>query len=748
MGKRALILTLSTSVFTGSTLAEGKNDNEEIMVVSSTGSAENILSGSDLNRFRGIANADIFSSETYIQSNNMRNEAGSIDPGIRGLQGEGRVPVFIDGSLQSTHTSRGYQGTSDRTYIDPDLISNITISKGASQNNNAFSSGAIGGVINIKTLTTEDIINPGNSYGLLLKLRTFNNNKKPDIPDDYAEQSYYQLTDKPRGYDFRNGSATLAFGFRDDSVDTVFAYSKRSTGNYFSGKNGFKKFKDPVVFKNEEVVNTYFESESFIYKLALNANDNHHFNLAYRNHRQQAGETLAAYWYKNANDIDFEPLPAGVESMPQWKPGSAIVNAYSAGYTYTPVDNRLINLNLNYWLTDTNLKQYNGLWALGTNAQQYLHAYSNNKNGIAIVNESQLNMLTLRYGSSTQKEKLAPKSDGLTRFTAYPTSRHGERRENALFVNGMIESGPLQVNMGINYHNSTANDFQTNKSVKYQAKADLSAEISYALTPGTTLFVKAARNYRMPSLYETTVSNEIFSYNPADPIAPEVSLQKEVGVKIHRPALLSTEDTLDLSLSWFNNRTNNFISPGIKDKTAGMPAWQDNFTFMNYDKLDLSGFDFSLKYSSDLFYSAISATLYSKTAVCSNYYAQKYNTSNCNNMGFAWGLTPTRIPAKQNISVNLGKKFLNETVDAGIRYRYHSAKTNPAGWLEGTAANPVIEIPSGYQIDLYGEYILNKNATFFAAVNNVTDRYDIQPGAVISMPDPGRTVMLGVDLRF
>ncbi|WP_246745670.1 hypothetical protein, partial [Vibrio cholerae] len=37
-------------------------------------------------------------------------------------------------------------------------------------------------------------------------------------------------------------------------------------------------------------------------------------------------------------------------------------------------------------------------------------------------------------------------------------------------------------------------------------------------------------------------------------------------------------------------------------------------------------------------------------------------------------------------------------------------------------ANPILEIPSDYTIDLYSQYELNANTQLFFAINNVTDR--------------------------
>ena len=118
-------------------------------------------------QFRGLSNGDAFSGVGSVQVNSVRNEAGALDVGIRGVQGEGRVPIIIDGSLQSTHTFRGYQGESDRTYIDMDLISQIQVDKGATAGK--YSTGAIGGVVQMKTLGVDDILLPGEDFGLLFK---------------------------------------------------------------------------------------------------------------------------------------------------------------------------------------------------------------------------------------------------------------------------------------------------------------------------------------------------------------------------------------------------------------------------------------------------------------------------------------------------------------------------------------------------------------------------------------------------
>tara|TARA_B100000700_G_scaffold37717_2_gene37351 strand:- start:640 stop:1077 length:438 start_codon:yes stop_codon:yes gene_type:complete len=79
---------------------------QEIEVITVEGQ-QLYLKKREIEHAKGFSNADIFSTFASIDANNLRNEAGALDIGIRGVQGEGRVPIFIDGSLQSTHTNRG-----------------------------------------------------------------------------------------------------------------------------------------------------------------------------------------------------------------------------------------------------------------------------------------------------------------------------------------------------------------------------------------------------------------------------------------------------------------------------------------------------------------------------------------------------------------------------------------------------------------------------------------------------------------
>ncbi|UTH73688.1 TonB-dependent receptor domain-containing protein [Chromobacterium sp. IIBBL 290-4] len=710
-----------------------------------------VLEADDLRRARGTGNADIFSGQPSVTVNNARNEAGAIDLAIRGLQGEGRVPVVIDGSLQSTHTNRGYQGTSDRTYIDTDLISRVSIEEGASTG--AFSSGAVGGLVQMKTLGVEDVLLPGESFGALVKGNLYNNNKMPDVPANERDQVYYQLNNGIGPRVFNNGSATLALAYKQPGYDALIAFSKRRTGNYFAGQRGRDLYPEAVTSPGQEVVNTSYDSNSLLAKLGLNVADGQRAQFIYRRHQQRAGELLAAYWYKGSHDRDFNDLPPGVETMPQWELGTADVHAYSASYSYAPSGNRLIDLQMAAWATQADMRQHNGLWSGppgSSYGDQYLHAYRNDRHGVNLSNRSELSSLPLmlEYGLAVQQEKIRPTYNFSGDPSRAGSARRGLRQERSLFANANLDLGRAQLMLGANLHDANTRDYAAGSEVGFSPRADLLAQLNVKLADWADAYLKTSRSSRMPSLYESTTSTEIFNYNSYNPLRPEQSVNRELGLRAQFADVLSARDSLKLRASYFDNTVHDFITGAWLDSTPGMSEWRGNFTFLNYDKLRLRGYELGLNYKSASFFVDAAATLYRQPEVCSALQAGRRDTAQCNANGFAWSLIPTRIPPKNNYVVTAGKYLLDGSATLGGRMRYHSAKTNPAQWLQGTGASPVIELPSEKLFDLFAEYKMNKRVSLSLNVDNLTNRYAVDPGSVISMPMPGRTIRLGMEAKL
>lgn len=742
--------------------------------------APTIITRKDIERTAGSSNSDVFSTVTGVTANNIRNEAGALDIGIRGLQGEGRVPIFIDGSLQSTHTHRGYQGTSDRTYIDTDLISSIALEKGGSATATAFGAGAIGGNVSMQTLSADDILKEGETFGALVKLKTYNNNKTPDTSSDPHKQSYYRLSDSREQDHFSNGAGTLALAYKDEKLESVLAYSERSTGNYFAGKHGHDEYytpipdrfgvtqgyREPVIDKGQEVVNTSFESESILAKADFRLNEDHAFGLNYRNHKQEAGEVLAAYWYKDDEyDYNFKPLPKGVEVMPQWEPGYADVDTYRGVYRYTPVANDLINLNLEYWYTDTKLGQYNGIVSrYGPNALQYLHHYNNDRTGYSLSNTSNLVLpydmpLSLTYGISKQTEEIEP--SGKPKETRYlktikktlQASRDGTRTEESAFFNAHAEINPFTLGMGLNVHKAKVEDHLAKRKLDYSHETDFTSTIEYQALEWLKLSAKYSNAYRLPSLFETTTSSEVVSYRHDYPLGPENSRLYEFGFTTNWSDLVTSGDHLQVSVNHFDNEVINYIGSAqvpsrqdfINDPKNAYPAW---FTQINYDRYDTTGLELKANYDGKYFYTGVSYTRLQDLEMCSRLLAEMQGGDTCTEEGFLGSLTPTRIPPKEHLVFNLGTRLLNDQLDIGLFYKKHSAKEHPVGFMAGTGVDAISKIPSSYHIDLYGNYHFSESLSLSTTVTNATNQYYVSPGAIISMPEPGRTITVALDFKL
>ncbi|ASM36728.1 TonB-dependent receptor domain-containing protein [Campylobacter sputorum] len=216
------------------------------------------LDNQDITRFRGSSVGDFLSGIPGVMVTNKRN-SGAITVNIRGIQNENRVPIYIDGALQSIPSWQGYAGSSTRTYLDPDLISQVEIEKGVSFAGDGV--GATGGVVRLSTINYKDVIKDDKDWGLRIRGGTMSNTRKK--PPLYQRGGYRtkwvdkcltndsgkckeQTYDTPANYqngnlfqnlgDSWNGS--VAFAKKWENADIVLAYARKYQGNYFAGKHG------------------------------------------------------------------------------------------------------------------------------------------------------------------------------------------------------------------------------------------------------------------------------------------------------------------------------------------------------------------------------------------------------------------------------------------------------------------------------------------------------------------------------
>ncbi|MGY2291614.1 TonB-dependent receptor domain-containing protein [Pseudomonas sp. SDO528_S397] len=428
------------------------------------------ISGETLNRFRGSSPADILKGVPGVQTGDTRN-GGALDVNIRGVQGQSRVPVTIDGSQQAIDAYRGYGGMQQRSYIDPDLISEITVNKGPSLE--ADAAGAIGGIVKMKTLQPKDILKDGETVGVRLK---------GDFSSNSVERpSTYNATPRTGSnglFDPQAHSASVAFASTSDTVDIVAAYTQRESGNYYAGKKGFKKYQvfqqvrkwDPKtrkyilvtqeanspakVFKaGNEVLNTSTDTESVLLKTIIKPSPDQALELAYRYSDGEYGEVMPSRIIRNTSG-----------TVPQWQPGSMRINAYTARYTYKPDDNPLLDLSANAWTTKAQSEAFNGLSTvtplfgyegepdqLGEDGYQdaLRNRTKDNRWGVDVNNTSRFDTgagkFAWSYGGSFQREKIGPDDNSPVLQSDLEQNRFirsGERQEGSLVSS--LEWKPVQ----------------------------------------------------------------------------------------------------------------------------------------------------------------------------------------------------------------------------------------------------------------------------------------------------------------
>ncbi|HFT0296923.1 TPA: TonB-dependent receptor [Proteus mirabilis] len=333
-----------------------------------------------IERYQGVSPADLFKSAIGVYSGEARN-GGALDPNIRGIQGQGRIPVTVDGTEQAITVYRGYSGASNRNYIDSNLISSIYIEKGPSLNPNIKT--GIGGGVAIKTLDIRDIVPIGESFGINFKGDISNNaTGYKDIytnmieeyryyPKFYQQNAYIidpalEITPKKSKIEnFQDYSFRLGVGFEKEKFNLLFAYAIREKGNYFAGKrnveeyskvdeqllnsvyimDGKRHFEPYLPFiahiyrPGNEVPNTSNRNRSFLVKGILFPQQTHRFSINYRYTDLLFGDIMPSRlsWVRYQENL-----------VNQWPLANITQQAGILTYQYKPEDKKT-DLLLRLW---------------------------------------------------------------------------------------------------------------------------------------------------------------------------------------------------------------------------------------------------------------------------------------------------------------------------------------------------------------------------------------------------------------
>ncbi|WP_343315376.1 TonB-dependent receptor [Brucella sp. BE17] len=452
-----------------------------------TAGSQTYISADKIERFRGTSVGDMLSGTPGVLNADNRNGA-ALDVNIRGMQGQGRVPVSVDGAIQETTVWRGYSGIAGRSYVDPDFIGGVMVEKGPSSG--ADGAGAVGGIVRMNTISADDILRPGKDFGIRIK-GGFNSNSSsvPPVdttgglhgagtyPDGQLPTSFGgpEGMDRPSFLEPAGGNGSIAAAYKSEYVEVLAAYARRKNGNYYAGTRG--KTVDKILFPNcmrisagecssvapgytsvafeglnryrggEQVLNTSQDNKSFLLKGGFHLPYDQKLDLSFMRYDSIYGEIMPS-----------QILYAEDYGAYQAKLNQVKMDTYTAKYSWNPEGNDFFALKAGLWMTDAELT---------TPYQWYqfddpiLHNYYGTKNkrwGFNAENTSafdtSIGTISLNYGGSYTYETISP-GDGADLMKG----RSGNRREVSLFTSGEWKPNDwLTFNASVRYSDFKSKD--------------------------------------------------------------------------------------------------------------------------------------------------------------------------------------------------------------------------------------------------------------------------------------------------
>lgn len=705
------------------------------------------------------------------------------DPGlsvnIRGIQDYGRVNMSVDGMRQNYQQS-GHQQRNGTLYVDPELLSEVVIEKGATSTMGG--AGVIGGVANFRTVEAADLLKDGKQIGGRIRVTT-------------------GLGGLSNGTHFIGSSA---FAVGTDVWDMLVAASERHLGDYDPGTQGsIGDLRTGTAFipasqdriKNTQVAYSGSVMRSRLLKLGLNLPADQRLQLSYL-----------------LTEVDYDDVNMMTAEKPQlWeKLGSSNVKAQNLAldYSYTP-DNPLIDFKAKLYAVDTRNDQ--STLARGR-TPGYDVTYQTDTYGVQAQNTStfalsELSVLKANYGLEFFYDKVRPDSNqpveagsAVEASALESITPKGDRAMGSLF--GRLDydyDDWLNLNAGLRYDryrlrgetglNTRTFIIGTTRQIGVPVAYDVDREEGHfsptfglSIKPGVDwlqLFATYGKGWRPPAVTETLVSGRPHgggseSILPNPYLKPEKSTAWEVGFNVLKEDLLFADDRVGVKVSYFNTRVDDFsyMALGVQPPGYGIANIGNAAYVNNLETTRFRGLEYQLDYDAGFAYGQV------------NYTRMLGSNKFCSNTAWLGGVTkiqsrpgnrrPVDAMVPDNVAnaavgcnailgssehmpmdrgtATLGARFFERKLDVGVRARYSAGYYVKGG--VGVTTSQTGVYPADWKpytvYDLYSSYRATDQLTLRLAMENVTDRAYLVPlGDVLAFTlGRGRTLQGTVEYQF
>jgi hemoglobin/transferrin/lactoferrin receptor protein len=637
---------------------------------------------------------------------------------VRGLQDFGRVAVVVDGARQN------YQRTGHNAngsfFLDPELIGGVDVVRGPTAN--IYGSGAIGGLVSFRTKDINDVLRPGERWGV-------------DLSGSYGSNNARGL-----GSVFGGVRAT-------PDVDIFGGAVYRTQGNYKDG-NG------------TEIGNTGNQVEAGLMKVTVRPALGHEVKF---------GATFQDFQY-NIGQMNTGPVATAAQRA--LYQGSSVYASDTKNYTGTvtwnyslPSDN-LFDSHVSFYGNRTENDQtktyhystsgaaYCGAGNFGNNISGCVgdkRGYTLDTFGFDANNTTRFNVGDWRnavtYGvDAFQDDVITTDSRGNSNIT----TPSGIRTVSGGFLQLKQDySSWFEAVSAIRYDRYNLQSGSTNTGGDR-----FSPKITLGVTPvaGFQPYVSYAEGYRAPSITETVISGAhatgggpaffvcpdgttgLFCFQPNPNLRPEVGKNKEVGINLKYDNIFSASDSFRGKINLFRNDVSDYID--LVASTPVMTAFgpfSQYYQYQNITSARIQGFEAETMYDAGDWFVGVAG-----------HYIQGKNTTT--NVGLAT-ITPRKVVTTG------GVRLLDRTLILTAQWASFGANNDvPAGYLPAT----------GYElVNLYLTYNATKDIVFSASIDNLLNQYyrpyaipgsstdgTTQNDVLWSSPGPGRVYKAGLKIHF
>jgi hemoglobin/transferrin/lactoferrin receptor protein len=434
------------------------------------------------------------------------------DPGmavnIRGLQDFGRVAVVVDGARQNFQRT-GHQADG-LVYMEPELLAGIDVVRGPVAN--IYGSGAIGGVVSMRTIDSHDILRPG---------------------ERFASQLHGLI-----GSNQVQGLGSAFFAARPvDNFDFMVGTTGRSRSDFKDGNGNL-------------VVNSHFRVITEIGKVNVRPADGHELKFGFINYESNFNNGLPG----------GGPPPGSVYA-------TDVSNQIATGrWRYKRPDDQLFDFDVNtYWTKNkTEQTKIDGSNSLASGLLGSERSFQVETTGIDANNTSRFESgpfrLAMTIGGDAFRDQvnvIDPTGTG-DLFTP-----NGERTVSGAFAQLRANySTWLEVIGAARYDN-----YRLQGSTGGGSSGDrVSPKVTVGVTPiqWFTLYGTYAEGYRAPAVTEVFVSGThpapaAFDLLQNLTLRPEIGKTKEVGINIRHDNLFVSGDALRIKANVYQNDVMDFI---------------------------------------------------------------------------------------------------------------------------------------------------------------------------------------------